>query len=155
MKLYQINRIQRLPISIEIVWDFFSNPKNLSLITPSSLALEVTSELPEKMYPGMLITYNVSPIWGFQVTWVTEITHVAEPHLFVDEQRFGPYRFWHHKHFFKKIEGGVEIRDIVHYALPLGMLGRFVNKLLVRNELEKIFNYRRQVLEDLFGKLTS
>ncbi len=102
----------------------------------------------------MLITYNVSPIWGIPVTWVTEITHIAEPDLFVDEQRFGPYAFWHHKHFFKKIDGGVEVLDVVHYALPLGMLGRLVNKLLVRDELEKIFNYRRRVLEDLFGNLS-
>ncbi|HSE84488.1 MAG TPA: SRPBCC family protein [Thermodesulfobacteriota bacterium] len=154
MKLHQLRRIQRLPVSIETAWDFFSNPKNLPLITPSSLALKITSELPEKMYPGMLITYNVSPIWGIPVTWVTEITHIAEPHLFVDEQRFGPYTFWHHKHFFKKIEGGVEVLDIVHYALPLGILGRFVNRLLVRSELEKIFTYRSQILEDLFGNLS-
>lgn len=153
MKLHQLHRIQRLPVSIETAWDFFSNPKNLPLITPSSLALEITSELPEKMYAGMLITYNVRPVWGIPVTWVTEITHIAELHLFVDEQRFGPYAFWHHKHFFKKIEGGVEVLDIVHYALPLGILGKLVNKLLVRNELERIFNYRRQVLEDLFGRL--
>ncbi len=151
MKLYSLHRIQLLPISIERAWEFFSNPKNLPLIRPPSLGFKITSEVPEKMYPGMITTYTVTPLFGIPVSWVTEITQVLEPHLFVDEQRFGPYRFWHHKHLFREIKNGVETQDIVHYALPLGPLGRILNDLIVKHELEKIFNYRRQVLEEMFG----
>ncbi len=100
----------------------------------------------------MIITYTVTPILSISVSWVTEITHVEEPHLFVDEQRFGPYRFWHHKHFFREIENGIEVQDLIHYALPLGPLGRVINELLVKHELAKIFNYRHDVLIEMFGK---
>lgn len=153
MKLFLICETQRLPIPIKEAWKFFVTPKNLPVITPSSLGLQLTSELPDEMYPGMIITYNVTPLLGVSVSWVTEITHIAEPHLFVDEQRFGPYSFWHHKHFFREIEGGTEVEDMVHYALPLGPVGRVINKLIVRNQLEEIFGYRRHVLEKMFGKL--
>lgn len=153
MKLYRINTIQYFPITIGKAWEFFSNPKNLTLITLPSLHLEITSELPEKMYTGMIITYHVSPIMGIQMTWVTEITHVEEPNFFVDKQQIGPYRFWHHQHLFREIKGGVEMRDIVHYALPLGPLGMLINELLVRRQLEGIFNFRRQFLERKFGTI--
>jgi len=151
MKLYSIQSTQLLPISIQKAWEFFSNPNNLPLITPPSLGFKIVSEVPKKMYPGMIITYTVTPILSIPVSWVTEITQVQEPQLFVDEQRFGPYRFWHHKHFFREIEDGVEMHDMVHYALPLGFLGRIVIDLVVKPKLESIFNYRREVLEKMFG----
>ena len=119
-----LREVQRLPISVPEAWSFFSDPRNLPRITPPSLGLEVTSDLPGKMYPGMIVTYRVRPIPGVPVDWVTEITHVREPSLFVDEQRFGPYRFWHHEHHFREVEGGVEMVDLVLYALPLGGIGR-------------------------------
>jgi len=142
---------QRLPISLTEAWRFFSDPRNLPRITPPSLGLEVTSDLPGEMYPGMIITYNVRPIPWVPVGWVTEITHVREPFLFVDEQRFGPYRFWHHEHHFREIEGGVEMEDIVHYALPFGTVGRVFGGPLVRRRLEGIFAFRRCILEREFG----
>ncbi len=153
MKLYRINTIQYFPITIGETWEFFSNPKNLALITPPSLNLKITSELPERMYPGMIITYHVSPIMGIQMTWVTEITHIDEPNLFIDYQQIGPYRFWHHQHLFREIKDGVEMQDIVHYALPLGPLGRLINEIIVREQLEKIFNFRRNFLEKRFGTI--
>jgi ligand-binding SRPBCC domain-containing protein len=152
MKLYRLCRVQKLPISIEEAWDFFSNPGNLPLITPPSLGLRITSGLKDKMYPGMIITYVITPILGIPVDWVTEITHVSEPRFFVDEQRFGPYRFWHHKHLFREIETGVEIEDVVDYSLPFGPIGRIVNEMVVKRELKKIFDYRQYVLERMFGK---
>lgn len=146
-----LREVQRLPISLPEAWSFFSDPRNLSRITPPSLGLEVTSDLPGVMYPGMIITYLVRPIPWVSVGWVTEITHVREPVLFVDEQRFGPYRFWHHEHHFREVEGGVEMEDIVHYALPFGTIGRVFGGPLVRRRLEQIFSFRRRFLVREFG----
>ena len=151
MRPSALREVQRLPISLPEAWSFFSDPRNLPRITPPSLGLEVMSDLPGVMYPGMIITYRVRPIPWVSVGWVTEITHVREPVLFVDEQRFGPYRFWHHEHHFREVEGGVEMEDIVHYALPLGTIGRVFGGPLVRRRLEQIFSFRRRFLAREFG----
>ena len=154
MKLFRLDERQRLPISITEAWSFFSDPTNLSKITPPSLGLEITSDPPDKMYAGMIITYRVTPLFGIPVNWVTEITQVDEPHLFIDEQRSGPYRFWHHQHHFREIDGGIEIRDIVHYSLFIGPLGGIIDTLIVRNQLQDIFAYRRRYLEEKFGRMS-
>lgn len=151
--MHQLKRIQKLPIDIKTAWDFFSSPKNLSVITPPEMGFVVTSALPEQMYPGMMITYTVKPMLGIPVTWVTEITHVREQQFFVDEQRVGPYSIWHHQHFFKPIDGGIEMTDIVDYKLPFGIIGDIVQPFLVKPRLEHIFNYRNEKLEELFGKI--
>lgn len=151
MKLYRLYCRQSLPIDLQTCWDFFSDPVNLRDITPASLDFRITSELPERMYAGMIISYRIRPLSGLDVTWTTEITHVREPFFFVDEQRFGPYRFWHHQHHFRPIEGGVEMVDEVHYALPLGILGSMLNQLMVEGKLKDIFSYRCRVLEQHFG----
>ncbi len=154
MKVYKLHEKQQLPISIEAAWDFLSNPENLKVITPDNLGFKITSDLPEDgMYAGQLITYTVTPLFGIPMTWVTEITHVEHPKYFVDEQRFGPYSMWHHEHHIKEIPGGIEMTDIIHYVVPLGILGRLVHPFLVRPQLRKIFNYRRKVLTEKFGVL--
>ena len=151
MKLHLLEARQNLPVSIREAWDFFADAGNLARITPPSLGLQVTSAPGERMYAGMIITYRVRPLFGVPVGWVTEITHVDEPHRFVDEQRFGPYRFWHHQHHFREVPGGVEVRDVVHYALApgTGPAARF----LVQPRLEAIFDHRTRVLQDQFGVL--
>ena len=151
MKLYRVHRVQQLPLSLDEAWAFFSDPNNLPAITPPSLGFEVTSEPPGEMYAGMILTYRVRPLFGIPVSWVTEITHVRAPHFFVDEQRFGPYRFWHHEHHFRETGAGVEVEDLVHYALPFGWLGRAVNRLTVRRRLDEIFTYRGRILRERFG----
>jgi len=153
MRLFRLTTVQRLPISLGEAWDFFSDPRNLPKITPPSMGFSVTSELPARMYAGMIVTYKVRPLAGIPVTWVTEITHVDRPRFFVDEQRFGPYRFWHHQHHFREIEGGVEMRDLVHYALPFGVVGGAVRRLMVGPQLTRIFTYRREILAERFGTL--
>lgn len=150
--MYQLKRIQKLPISIEKAWEFFSSPKNLATITPDELGFEIKSELPDKMYPGMFIKYTVKPLFGIPITWVTEITQVNEPHFFIDEQRVGPYAIWHHQHFFKEIEGGVEMTDIVDYKLPLAPFGNFMQPLLIKGKLNDIFEYRNAKMIELFGE---
>jgi ligand-binding SRPBCC domain-containing protein len=151
MKLHTLEREQKLPIPLATAWDFFSDARNLARITPPEMGFEVTSRLPERMYAGMIITYRVRPLLGVPVTWVTEITHVDQGKLFVDEQRFGPYRFWHHQHLFREIPGGVEVGDVVSYMLPPG--AGPMRPLLVTPKLEAIFDHRRKVLETMFGTL--
>ncbi len=150
MHLYHLRAQQSLPISLPRAWDFFSNPNNLAEITPAWLNFRVTSNLPEKMYPGMIVTYQVRPWGGIALDWVTEITHLSAPNFFVDEQRFGPYRFWHHQHHFREIASGVEMTDIVHYALPFGPFGRLAHYFSVEGRLQEIFKFRRERLERLF-----
>jgi len=150
MKIFQIKSKQTLNISLEESWDFFSNPGNLPKITPPWLKLKVTSDISKKMYSGMIITYKVYPFLGIPSNWVTEITQVKEKQFFIDEQRFGPYKFWYHQHRFKEINDRVEMEDIVNYALPFDPLSRSVNSLLVAKKVKEIFEYREKVLSGLF-----
>ncbi|KAA6439181.1 SRPBCC family protein [Dyadobacter flavalbus] len=143
---------QKLPISLQEAWAFFSNPANLKEITPPHMGFVVTSaHHGEKMYAGQIIRYIVKPVLGIPLKWVTEITHVSENHYFVDEQRFGPYAFWHHQHRFTAIDEGVLMEDILNYKVPLGFIGDIVNAVFVRNEVNQIFQYRKKVLEERFG----
>jgi ligand-binding SRPBCC domain-containing protein len=152
MKLYQLKTSQKLPISLETAWKFFSNPANLSKITPEWLNFEVRTVLPEKMYAGMIIIYFVRPLLNIPQSWITEITHVKEPNYFVDEQRFGPYKLWHHQHIFLAQEnGGVIMEDIVSYVVPFGFIGRIINSLIISKKINDIFNYRKEVLVKMFG----
>ncbi len=153
MGIYRIYEKLTLPASLDEVWDFISSPRNLQDITPDSMGFKITTpHLPEKMYPGMMVGYKVSPILGIQITWLTEITQVEDKKYFVDEQRVGPYALWHHEHFIEPSENGVEMTDIVTYKLPLGFLGSLVHSLFVKKKLKGIFNYRTKVLEKRFGK---
>ena len=151
MKIYQFRSKQFLPISIKEAWEFFSNPNNLPKITPPWLNFEVTTQLDSKMYAGMIITYLVRPLLNIPTTWVTEITHVREPNFFVDEQRFGPYKLWHHQHIFSESENGTEMEDIVTYAVPFGFIGRIANSLIISKKIKSIFDFRTQVLNKMFG----
>lgn len=154
MKLFRLQRTQRLAITGEKAWWFFSDPANLTAITPPWLGLEVVSDLPGEMYPGMIVSYRVRPVAGVPVTWITEISQVRRPAYFVDEQRFGPYRFWHHQHHFQPCPGGTEVTDLVHYGLPLGPVGRFFQRSLVAARLADIFDFRREALARRFGELS-
>lgn len=149
MRIYQFKTKQFLPITIKESWEFFSNPKNLSKITPAWLNFEVTSQLNDKMYEGMIITYLVRPLLNIPTTWVTEITHVREPYFFIDEQRFGPYKFWHHQHIFRETKNGIEMEDIVSYAVPLGVFGRIANSLIISKKIRDIFSFRSKILKHL------
>ena len=152
MKIYTFHRKQKLPITLEKAWEFLSSPKNLKVITPTYMSFDILSGAEKPMFAGQIIQYIVTPILGIKTKWVTEITHVKEGEYFVDEQRFGPYSLWHHKHFIKEIDGGVEMEDIIDYKVPFGFLGQLVHPFLVKPKLEEIFKYRTQKLEALFGK---
>jgi len=152
MKIYKLHKFQKLPISNAKAWEFLSNPANLKVITPDYMGFDILDGADRNMYQGQVIQYIVTPVAGIKTKWVTEITHVKEGEYFVDEQRFGPYSLWHHKHFIKKIEGGVEMEDIIHYKLPFGILGQLAHPILVKKKLEEIFSYRQKKLNELFGE---
>ncbi len=154
MGFYQLYKTQRIPANLDEVWDFISSPANLKKITPAYMGFDITSELlTPKMYPGMIISYKVSPILGIKMTWVTEITHMKEKEYFVDEQRVGPYAIWHHEHRIESVEGGVLMTDIVSYKPPLFFLGSIANSVLIKEQLQKIFDYRKKAIERMFGEM--
>ena len=153
MKLYQLYARQAFPITMEEAWDFLSNPVNLSVITPPHMGFKVLSGADKSMFPGQIIQYKVSPFKGINTHWVTEITHVKEGEYFVDEQRFGPYALWHHKHFIQSCPEGVIMEDIIDYKLPMGILGQMMHPILVKKQLHKIFEFREEQLKDLWGNI--
>ena len=153
MKIYQIKTKQKLPISSKEAWQFLSNPNNLAEITPKYMNFKILSGADRPIFAGQIIQYKVTPVLGITLKCVTEITHVKENEYFVDEQRFGPYSLWHHKHFIKKINGGIEMEDIVDYKIPFGILGQIAHPLFVKNKLRQIFKFREKKLIKLFGKL--
>ena len=150
MKVNTLKYSQIIPISLDRAWNFLSSPKNLKLITPKSMNFNITDWDNRDSYPGQIIQYTVEPIFGIKLKWVTEITHLEKNKYFVDEQRFGPYSFWHHKHFLKEVEGGVLMEDIIHYKLPYGFFGELINIFFVRKKLKEIFSYRKNELIKIF-----
>lgn len=151
-KVYSLQKVQVMPISLQAAWDFFSNPANLQKITPESMGFKVTSVFHgEAMYAGQVIEYKVKPLLGIPLYWMTEITHVSDKKYFVDEQRFGPYSLWHHQHHFKEVPGGIEMTDIVHYKIPFWFLGDIAHTILVKQKLKDIFDYREKVVRTMFG----
>lgn len=141
---------QRLNITLEEAWAFFSNPVNLDKLTPVDMKFKITSSHTEGIYPGMIITYKVSPLLGINLNWMTEITHVQDRKYFIDNQKSGPFKIWHHQHHFKEIDGGIEMTDILHYTAPFGFIGRIAEMAFVNQRVNAIFDYRRKVLEDMF-----
>jgi ligand-binding SRPBCC domain-containing protein len=152
MKIYNLQSKQKLPISVNKAWDFLSSPINLKTITPEYMGFNILSGADRKMYPGQIIQYIVTPLFGIKTKWVTEITHVQKNKYFVDEQRFGPYALWHHKHFIRPIEGGVEMEDIIDYKIPFGLIGQLVHPIIIKPKLKEIFDYRHDKLIEIFGE---
>lgn len=151
MAIHRFERSQSVPGTPEKCWEFFSDPRNLARITPPELGFVVVSEPPARIHPGLMIEYRVTPLPGIPMTWLTEITHVEEPHFFVDEQRIGPYRVWHHEHRFTPgADGMVTLHDLVTYAMPFGPLGELAHPFLVEPQLRRIFDYRARVVTELF-----
>lgn len=148
--VYSMTVKQELKSSLDKVWSYFSNPSNLSEITPTYMGFHITNN-PDSMYAGQIITYKLSPFPGLKINWITEITHVDSPKYFIDQQRFGPYKMWHHEHHFEQVENNVIMTDKLFYKLPFGVLGRFANKLFIQRKIKQIFEYRYQILDNLFN----
>ncbi|HMU83357.1 MAG TPA: SRPBCC family protein [Leptospiraceae bacterium] len=150
MAIHILRETELIPISQAEAWDFFSRPENLKTITPPGIGFDIQGNPPEKIYPGLMITYIVKPLFGIPLTWVTEISHVREGEYFVDEQRIGPYKIWHHEHHFAAKGASTEVTDIVTYALPFGILGKIAHAIIVKPRLRAIFDFRREKIRSLF-----
>ena len=151
LKIHTLIQSQEVPISLSESWEFFSKPENLNEITPPDLEFRITSGKPEPMHDGQIVTYKirVAPlIWN---TWVTEIKGVIPEKQFIDEQRSGPYKFWHHLHEFEKTENGTLIKDKVNYSLRFGLFGNIAHSIYVKKKLAEIFGYRKKILTERFG----
>lgn len=153
MKIYKIETVQLVNASLDECWAFFSSPQNLQKITPNDMGFEITDFDNKSVYPGQVIQYKVSPLFGIKLSWMTVITAVKDKAYFIDEQRFGPYTLWHHKHFFEATATGTKMTDVVHYALPLGFLGKIMNTLVVKNKLKEIFDYRYVKVDEMFNAI--
>ena len=149
--MHQYKSEQWLPISVDEAWDFFSSPKNLALITPPEMDFRILSVLDQEVYEGMLIDYKVKPIFGISMHWRTEICKVKHKVYFTDRQLIGPYKVWEHTHSFVPKNGGVQMQDLVNYQLPLGVIGKLVNYLLVKRKIKSIFDYREEALKKYFN----
>ena len=152
MGFYQLKRKIELKAGVDDVWKFVSCPSNLKKITPGYMMFDIISEdIPGNIYEGLIISYIVAPIAGIKTRWVSEITHVKDMSYFVDEQRVGPYKIWHHQHFLSKTENGTMMSDIVSYKPPFGFIGSIFNYLFIRRKLNEIFDFRTSAMEELFG----
>jgi ligand-binding SRPBCC domain-containing protein len=151
MSTFRFRVRQQVNASVEDAWDFISSPANLKHITPRHMGFDIlTPDLPQKMYEGMMIEYKVRPLPFFPTRWLTEITHIREGEFFVDEQRAGPYKLWHHEHHIQPAGEGVLMTDIIHYIPPMGLLGTLANYLFIRKQVQQIFKYREAALEERF-----
>ena len=148
MKTFQLNKTQVINDSIDNVFDFFSKPENLKIITPEKLSFNILTPAPIDMNKGTVIDYTIR-LFGIPVHWRTLITKYNPPYEFVDEQIKGPYNFWHHTHKFKKVDGGVEISDRVIYSIPMGIIGSVLHFIWIKRDLEKIFLHRKEVIENI------
>jgi ligand-binding SRPBCC domain-containing protein len=149
--MYFLKFLQKLPLSLEDSWSFFSSPANLKILTPDHLGFEIQNDHNSKIYEGQIIDYIIRPLWNIPIQWVTEITHIQEHLYFIDEQRIGPYKFWHHEHRFYPIPNGVEMIDSIYYEMPFGPLGKAIHSLKIKQDIEAIFSYRHAKLKKMFG----
>lgn len=151
MRLYTLERHQRIPAALEEVFGFFQDPENLGRITPPWLAFTILTPSTIEMGQGTLIDYSIRWL-GLPVHWTTMITRYDSPHSFVDQQLMGPYSFWHHTHTFTDRDGETEMGDSVRYALPAGILGRMMHALLIERQLQEVFDYRATVIQEVFSR---
>ncbi|MGC6424273.1 MAG: SRPBCC family protein [Lentimonas sp.] len=145
-KIHTLYREQIIQTDLASAWDFISSPRNLDAITPEDLSFEIVTEVPDKMYNGLLIEYRVGIQFLGKQTWLTELKHIKEQHSFVDEQRIGPYKIWYHYHEITEVAEGIRFIDRVNYVLPFGPFGAIAHAMFVKRQLQTIFNYRQEAL---------
>ncbi len=146
-KVYQLYQSQALDMTIPEAWQFFSSPYNLNAITPEFFHVDILTPVPDAIYAGLMIQYSMKAVWGIPMTWLSEVSHCEAPYRFMYDQRVGPFKFLSHEVRLTKLENGIQLEDIIFYAMPLGWLGQFLNKILIGSKLEQIFNARHDYLE--------
>ena len=151
MKEYVLRREQVLEAPLDEAFAFFSRAENLEAITPPWLNFRITSPTPIEMHVGTLIRYRLK-LHGIPVSWLTRIDEWDPPHGFVDHQIRGPYALWHHTHSFEGLDDGrTRMFDIVRYGHRFGPLGTAAQHLIVKRDVERIFDYRRDEIAKLIG----
>jgi ligand-binding SRPBCC domain-containing protein len=151
MAIHVLKRTQVIRATLDECWEFFSDPHNLGKLTPASLDFMLVGEVPNRIHPGLFIQHALRPLGRLPVKWLTEITYLEEPRYFVDEQRIGPFRIWHHEHWFLPMpDGRCEVRDIVHYVLPLTPFSEIIHGLLIAPQVSRIFAFREKAIRELF-----
>lgn len=151
IRFHTLRREQWIPRPIDEVFAFFADARNLEAITPPWLGFRILGMSFGVISAGTEIRYRLR-LHGIPIFWKTGIRRWQSPYRFVDVQRSGPYRLWHHTHRFEAHEGKTRMIDIVRYRLPFGSLGRLVHAFKVRGELQRIFDYRRRRIQELFAE---
>ncbi|MBC7826141.1 MAG: SRPBCC family protein [Chitinophagaceae bacterium] len=155
MSLHTFKIVQKIPIPVKQAWDFFSHPGNLQLITPANFQFRILTALDDKpIYTGQIINYTVRPLFNIRMRWTTVITRVEEEILFIDEQQRGPFRYWQHQHFFRPIDDGTEMTDVLQYEIPGWIAGDMINAVLIKNDIKKLFAYRYSKIQERFTSAT-
>lgn len=149
--IHTIIQKQWLPISLDKAWAYFATPANLQEITPEDMTFEIVSPVPDKMYQGLMILYVIRPFARIPMRWCSEITSVQEKRFFIDAQRSGPYKLWHHEHHFEEQDGGVLMTDILYYDIGRSVFGWLAGELFVHKKIQDIFQHRKRRLEQIFG----
>ncbi len=151
MKLHILKKEQVISQNISTVFDFFSKPENLSVITPPKMNFKIFTPSPIDMKEGTLIDYTIN-IMFMPIRWRTLITKYNPPNIFVDQQLSGPYSMWHHTHTFEQLsDDETLIKDEVIYSIPFAFIGKIIHYLYIKGELEKIFTYRKNKIEEIFN----
>ena len=150
--IHQLKREQWLDCTLDEAWDFFSTPRNLERLTPSAVGFEITHLDSETAHTGQIIGYKIRIAPMVHVSWLTELTLVEPKKRFIDDQRSGPYKVWHHVHTFEEQDCGVLMRDTVTYVLPFGLLGDIVHKLFIARQLKFIFDERFRLCDEIFNR---
>jgi len=153
MKIYQLYRQQYLSLSVQEAWDFLSSPYHLNDITPDFFHVTINSKVPEKIYSGLMLSYQMKAVFGIPMSWLSEISHCDEPKRFVYEQRIGPFKFWSHEVCLTETQNGLMLEDIMCYAMPLAWLGQCLNTVLIASKLDRIFDTRRDYLNSRWGQV--
>jgi ligand-binding SRPBCC domain-containing protein len=152
MRIHTLQREQELPGTPTEVFDLFADARNLEAITPPLLRFEVITPGEVTMRVGALITYRLH-LHGVPISWLTSIQDWDPPHRFIDQQVRGPFALWHHTHeLFPSGPDGTRMRDTVRYAIGYGPLGELAHRVLVRRDLETIFDFRARKVDDLLRR---
>ena len=153
MKTYNLEFEQFIDLPIKDVFDFFSKPENLSLITPPRLRFDILTPTPLEMKEGQLIDYSLKILYLIKLHWRTLITDYQKPYKFIDQQIKGPYTLWHHTHIFEEKDGGTLIKDNLKYVIPFGWIGRAIHFIYIKHDINGIFQYRHKILNDIFSEI--
>jgi ligand-binding SRPBCC domain-containing protein len=151
VKIYQLYRRQTLGMTRKQAWEFFSSPHFLNDITPDFFHVDITSPVPDEIYAGLMISYQMKAVWGIRMSWLSEISHCQKPLRFIYQQRIGPFEFWSHEVCLNECPDGIVVEDIVFYAMPYGWLGGLLHDLLIGDKLKRIFDTRHDYLETKWG----